>query len=237
VIVNQTLAREFFGESDPVGNGLLVGRENEESVEIVGVAADFKMRTLGEDSVPAFFRPDFNSQLLVRVAGNSPQWIEPLRNALNQVEPTAALQIRPMEDAAAGAMFPLRVASGFVGSMSVLALLLALVGLYASVSDAVSRRTRELGIRSALGATQARIVWIAIRDGLAVLGAGAILGISLALGALLPLVDLLPSGVNPWDSTVFLAIVILLLSTGAIAAWIPARRAAGVDPIAALRQE
>jgi len=160
-----------------------------------------------------------------------------VRNALSQVEPTAALQVRPMQEAAAGAMFPLRVASGFVGSMSVLALLLALVGLYASVSDAVSRRTRELGIRAALGATQSRILWIAIRDGLAVLGSGTILGISLALAAILPLVDLLPSGVNPWNPAVFSAIVFLLLSTGAIAAWIPARRAAGVDPIAALRQE
>ena len=231
VIVNQTLAREFFGESDPVGDGLLVGRENEDYVQIVGVAADFKMRTLGEDHIGAFFTPDFNSQLLVRVAGNAPQWIEPLRNAFNEVEPTAALQIRPMEDAAAGAMFPLRVASGFVGSMSVLALLLALVGLYASVSDAVSRRTRELGIRAALGATQAGILWIAIRDGLAVLGAGAILGISLALAAILPLVDLLPSGVNPWDPAIFLAIIFLLLSTGTVAAWIPARHAAGVDPM------
>ncbi len=195
------------------------------------------MRTLGEDTMPAFFRPDFNAQLLVRVAGNSAQWIEALRSALRQVDPTAALQIRPMQDAASGAMFPLRIASGFVGSMSSLALILALVGLYASVSDSVSRRTREMGIRSALGASQPRIVWVAIKDGLALLGFGAVLGLSLALAAIAPLTDLLPNGVNPWDSTLFSAIAFLLISTGAAAAWIPARRAAQMDPTAALRQE
>jgi predicted permease len=237
VIVNQTLARELFSGADPIGKGLLAGRENEEHLEIVGVAADSKMRTLGEDNQPAFFRPDFNSQLLVRVAGNANHWIQPLRTALTQVDPTAALQIRPMTEAAAGAMFPMRVASGFVGSLSALGLVLSLVGLYASVADAVSRRTREMGIRSALGATPARIIWVAIRDGLAVLACGAVLGLSLALAAIRPLVDLLPNGVNPWDSSLFCVTFLLLLSTGAVAAWIPARRAAKIDPAAALRQE
>jgi FtsX-like permease family len=112
-----------------------------------------------------------------------------------------------------------------------------LVGLYASVSDAVSRRTREMGIRSALGASQRRIVWFAIKDGLVLLGGGAILGLALALAAIVPLADLLPNGVNPWDASLFSAIASILISTGAAAAWIPARRAAKVDPIAALRQE
>ena len=237
MIINQTLAHEFFTEADPIGHRLLTGLENAEDLEIVGVAADSKMRTLGEDNMPAFFRPDFNAQLLVRVAGNAAQWIEPLRRAVTQVDPTAALQIRPMQEAVSGAIFPMRVASGFVGSLSVLGLVLSLVGLYASVSDAVSRRTREMGIRSALGASQARIIWVAIRDGLAVLSCGAILGLSLALAAIVPLVDLLPNGVNPWDSSLFSAIALLLLSTGALAAWIPARRAAKIDPTAALRQD
>lgn len=238
VILNQTLARELFNGADPIGEGLLAGRENEqEYLEIVGVAADSKMRTLGEDNMPALFRPDFNSQLLVRVAGSANHWIQPLRTALAQVDPTAALQIRPMTEAAAGAMFPMRVASGFVGSLSALGLVLSLVGLYASVSDAVSRRTREMGIRSALGASQARILWVAIRDGLALLGCGTILGLSLALAAIVPLVDILPNGVNPWDSSLFCAIGLLLLSTGAVAAWIPSRRAAKIEPTVALRQD
>ena len=130
-------------------------------MEIIGVAADSKMRTLGEGNVPAFFKPDFNTELLVRVAGNSAQWIEPLRSALAEVDLTAALDVRPMEEAVAGAMFPMRVASVFVGSLSGLGLVLSLVGLYGSVSYAVGRRTREMGIRAALGASRSRIVWVA----------------------------------------------------------------------------
>src|SRR5260370_6451990 len=230
VIVNQTLARELFVDADPIGAYLLKGREKEDLLEIIGVAADSKMRTLGEGNVPAVFEPDFNMQLLVRVAGNAGQWIEPLRRALAEVEPTAALDVRPMEEAAAGAMFPMRVASLFVGSLSGLGLVLSLVGLYGSVSYAVSRRTREMGIRAALGASRRRIVWAALRDGVAVLICGAIVGIPLAVSAIRPLVDLIPEGVNPWDPAWFSAVTITLLATGCAAAWIPARRAANVDP-------
>jgi len=180
VIVNRTLAREFFAEADPIGQHLLMGREKEDLLEIVAVAADSKMRTLGEANVPAFFKSDFNAQLLVRVAGHPSQWIEPLRSALGEVDRSAALDIRPLEEAAAGALFPMRVATGFVGSLSGLGLALALVGLYGSVSYAVGRRTRELGIRAALGASRRRIVSIALRDGTAVLACGAGIGVPLA---------------------------------------------------------
>ena len=237
VIVNRTLAREFFPDVDPIGKHLKMGREEEDLLEIVGVAADSKMRTLGEGDSPAFFQPDFNGQLLVRVAGNSAQWIEPLRNVLAGVNLTAALDIRPMEEAVAGAMFPMRVASVFVGSLSGLGLVLSLVGLFGSVSYAVNRRTREMGIRAALGASRTRIVWAALRDGVTVLACGAIVGIPLAVSAIRPLVDLIPQGVNPFDPAWFSAVALTLLATGCAAAWIPARRAAYVDPSIALRQE
>jgi len=237
VILNRTLAHELFLDNDPIGEHLLIGLEKGDLVEIVGVAADSKMRTLGEGNTPAFFQPDFNAQLLVRVAGNSAQWIEPLRSALAEVDLTAALDIRPMEHAVAGAMFPMRVASLFVGALSGLGLVLALAGLYGSVSYAVSRRTREMGIRAALGASRGRIVWAALGDGVAVLICGAIVGIPLAVSAIRPLVDLIPEGVNPWDPAWFSAVALTLLATGCAAAWIPARRAANVDPSIALRQE
>jgi putative ABC transport system permease protein len=237
VIVNRTLAREFFAEADPIGQHLLLGREKEDLLEIVAVAADSKIRTLGEANIPAFFKPEFNAQLLIRVAGNPSQWIEPLRSALGEVDRTAALDIRPLEEAAAGALFPMRVATGFVGSLSGLGLAMALAGLYGSVSYAVGRRTRELGIRAALGASRRRIVWTALRDGIAVLACGAIIGVPLAFLAIRPLVDLLPAGVNPWDAAPLLGGMLLLLATGAAAAWIPARRAAKIDPSTALRQD
>ncbi len=237
VIVNRTLAREFFLDADPIGEYLLMGREKEDLLEIIGVAADSKMRTLGEGNVPAVFEPDFNTELLVRVAGKSAQWIEPLRSALAEVDLTAALDVRPIEEAVAGAMFSMRVASVFVGSLSGLGLVLSLVGLYGSVSYSVSRRTREMGIRAALGASRSRIVWVALRDGVAVLTFGTIVGVPLAISAIRPLVDLVPEGVNPWDSAWFSAVALTLLATGCAAAWIPARRVAHVDPSIALRQD
>jgi putative ABC transport system permease protein len=237
VIVNRTLARNFFAGADPIGQHLLMGTEREDLLEIVGVAADSKMRTLGEANMPAFFKPDFNAQLLVRVAGNPSKWMEPLRNALGQVNGTAALDVRPLEEAAAGALFPMRVATGFLASLGGLGLVLSLIGLYGSVSFAVGRRTREFGIRAALGASQRRIVRIALRDGIAVLAYGAGIGLPLALLAIRLLVDLLPAGVDPWDPASFLGVILLLLATGTAAAWIPARRAATVAPAMALRQE
>src|ERR1017187_2813834 len=145
-LVNQTLARRLFGDADPIGAQLLVGREKERVLEVIGVTADTKMRTLGEANAPVFFTPYADSQLLVRVAGNPLQWIKPLRDALAEVDAVSALDVRPLSDATAGAIFPMRAAAGFVGSLSGLGLLLVLTGLYSSVSYATRRRTREMEI-------------------------------------------------------------------------------------------
>ena len=99
VIVNRTLAHDFFAEADPIGERLSTGREKETVYEIVGVCEDFKMRTMGEASAPAMFKPEFNAQLLVRVVGNPASWIQPLRNALGEVDGTAALAVRPLDEA------------------------------------------------------------------------------------------------------------------------------------------
>lgn len=236
-LVNQTLARRLFGDADPIGAQLAVGREKERIVEIIGVIADSKMRTLGEDHAPVFFTPFSDTQLLVRIAGNPAQWVKPLQTALAEVDPISAIGVRPLSDAAAGAIFPMRVAAGFVGSLSALGLLLALTGLYSSVSYATRRRTREMAIRAAVGASRSAILWTAIRDGIAVLAWGVVLGIPLAIAAIRPLTDILPDRVNPWDPVMFSALCLLLLATGAGAALLPARFAANVDPSHALRQE
>ncbi|MGP0073897.1 MAG: ABC transporter permease [Bryobacteraceae bacterium] len=236
-LVNQTLARQLFGDADPIGAQIVAGRENERVLQIVGVTADAKMRTLGEDRAPVFFTPFADSQLIVRVSGTATQWIKRLRNALIEMDPASAIDVRPLSDAAAGAIFPMRVAAGFVGSLSALGLLLVLTGLYSSVSYATRRRTREMAIRAAIGATRSNILWVAIRDAVAVLGCGVAFGLPLAIAAIRPLADILPDGINPWDPVAFSAVCVLLLATGAGAAFLPARLAANVDPSLALRQE
>jgi putative ABC transport system permease protein len=236
-LVNQTLARALFGDADPIGAQLLVGRDHERAFEIVGVTADAKLRTLGEDHAPVIFTPFTDSQLIVRVAGNPAQWIQPLRNALADVDTNSPIDVRPLSEASAGAIFPMRVAAGFIGSLSALGLLLVLTGLYGSVSYATRRRTREMAIRAAIGATRANILWVAIRDGFAVLACGIAVGLPLAVAAIRPLTDILPAGVNPWDPVMYSVVGILLLATGAGAVFLPARFAANVDPSLALREE
>jgi putative ABC transport system permease protein len=236
-IVSRSLAERLFGDGDPVGSRLVTGRDHEKVVEVVGVAADTRLRTLGEDRVAAIYTPFFAAQFLVRVAGPPARQMEPLRATLAQAEPKDTVDIRPLSDAVEGALFPMRMASTLVGSLSVVGMLLALVGLYGSISYSVARRTREMGIRSALGATARRITWTALRDGIAILATGGALGVALALAAIRPLAELLPDGIDPWNPLMLAAPALLLAMAGTLAAWLPAHRAAAVDPCLALRQD
>jgi predicted permease len=237
VILNQTLARRLFGESDPVGEEIAIGREKARFLEVVGVAADAKLRTLGEDHPPVFFTPFSFAQMLVATTGNGAQWVQPLRNALAHVDAEAAVEVRPLTDAAAGALFPIRIAATFAGSLAGIGLLLVLTGLYGSVSYATRRRTGEMAIRAAIGATRSTILRTAIGDGITVLACGLVAGLPLAVAAIGPLTDILPDGVDPWSIGMFAAVALVPLAVGTGAAWIPAREAANVDPALALREE
>jgi putative ABC transport system permease protein len=235
-ILNETLARRLFGDADPVGKEISLGRQ-ERFFEVVGVAADAKLRTLGEDHPPVFFTPFSFAQLLVATAGNGAQWVQPLRNALSHVDSDASVEVRPLTDAAAGALFPMRIAATFGGALAGIALLLVVTGLYTSVSHATRRRKREMAIRAAIGADRVTILWTAVSDGVAVLACGVLVGLPLAVAAIRPLTDILPDGVNPWSIEMFAAVGLVLLAVGAGAAWLPAREAANVDPALALKEE
>jgi putative ABC transport system permease protein len=237
VILNQTLARRLFGGADPIGAEIAVGRETPRILEVIGVSADAKLRTLGEDHPQVFSTPFSFSQLLVATAGSGAQWVQPLREALAHIDSDAAVEVRPLTDAAAGALFPMRVAASFAGALAGIGLLLVLTGLYSSVSYATRRRTRELAIRAAVGTTRSTILWTAISDGIAVLACGVTAGLPLAMAAIRPLTDLLPDGVDLWNMGMFVAIAVVLLAVGVSAAWIPAQEAASVDPSMALKQD
>jgi putative ABC transport system permease protein len=236
-VINRALARDLFGADDPVGQRLVMGHDAGELLEIVGVCGNTRVRTLAEDDPPAFYTPGFDTGLVVRVSGDPALWIEPLRRALGVVDPDAALDIRTTRDATEGAIWPIRMACILLASLSGLGLGLTLVGLYASVSDSAGRRTREMGIRVALGATPAHIVWVSVRDSLAVLLCGGAAGILFAAAAIRSVARLAPDGVNPWSPAMFTAVLLLLLASGAAAAYLPARRAAKLDPSIALREE
>jgi putative ABC transport system permease protein len=236
-ILNETLARRLFGDADPVSEEIAVGRQEPRIFEVVGVAADAKLRTLGEDHPPVFFTPFSFAQLLVATAGNGAQWVQPLRNVLSHVDSDASVEVRPLTDAAAGALFPMRIAATFAGSLAGIGLLLVVTGLYTSVSHATRRRMREMAIRAAIGADRVTILWTAVSDGVAVLACGVLVGLPLAVAAIRQLTDILPDGVNPWSIGTFAAVGLVLLAVGAGAAWLPAREAANVDPALALKEE
>ena len=236
-IVSRSLAQRLFGNADPLGARLRIGIASEDVVEVVGVAADARLRSLGEDHEAALYTPYFEAQLLVRVSGAPARWLPPLRAVLSELDPKHAPDVHPMSDAVEGALFPMRMASALVGSLSVAGMLLSLAGLYGSVSYSVARRTREMGIRAALGATAARVTWTALRDGAQVLAIGGVIGMALGMAAIRPLVDLLPDGMNVWDARMLLLPAVLLLAFGLTAAWLPSRRAGRVDPAIALREE
>jgi putative ABC transport system permease protein len=235
-VINRTLASQLFGAGDPVGRRLVMGRDKEDLLEVIGVAAGTRIRTLGEDSPAAFFVPGFDTGLVARISGDSSQWVEPLRRALAASDSSVALDIRTMRECTIGAIWPMRTAAALVSSLSALGLLLTLIGLYASVSYSVSRRTREMGIRAALGASGKRIVWTALRDTLLLQAAAAAAGLLFAIAVVRPLAPLMPDGLRPWNPWMFAGIVFLLLSSGAAAAYLPARRAAAIDPAVSLRE-
>jgi predicted permease len=236
-LVNQALARRLFGNADPVGSELVVGPAPERRLEIVGVIGDTRMRTLGEGHAPMFFTPYDDAQMMVRTAGDAARWVASIRQSLAQANPASALDVRPASEAAAGAIFPMRVASGFLASMSGIGLLLTLSGLYSSVSYATRRRTREMAIRMAVGATRPAVLRTAISDGVAVLFCGMVAGIPLALAAIRPLTNILPDGLNPWNPAMLLSVALILLATGVAAAWMAVRTAIRVDLSSVLRQD
>lgn len=236
-LVNRALARRLFGDADPIGAQVVAGPRQERVLEIVGVVGDTRMRTLGEEHAPMFFTPYDDAQLMLRTAGDAERWVAPIQDKLSRTEPASALDVRPLSDAAAGAIFPMRVATGFVGSMSILGLLLALSGLYSSVSYATKRRTREMAIRIAVGAPRSAILWTTIRDGVAVLSCGVVVGLALATAAIRLLTNLLPDGLEPWNPAMLTAVALVLLATGVAAAWVAVRGAGKVDPALVLKQD
>jgi predicted permease len=236
-ILNETLARRLFGNDDPVGKEIAVSRPAPEYLEIIGVAADAKLRSLGEDHPPVFFTPFSFAQLLVATAGPGARWVQPLQSALSQVDSDASVEIRPLTDAAAGALFPMRVAAGFAASLAGIGLLLVLTCLYGSISYATRRRTREMAIRAAIGATRRAIVRAAVSDAAVVFACGLVVGLPVAVAAIRPLTGILPDGVDPWSIGMFVVVGLVLFTVALGAAWLPARQAANVDPAVALREE
>ncbi len=243
-VINEALAQRLFQNEDAIGRRITGGGA---TYQIVGVVKNTKSRTLGEEVRPILYRsleqdigrePSFlGYTLLVRSAGNSAGLARAVEREIHSLDPTLAVfNTETMEEHLRNALFLPRLAGALFGIIGVVGLLLAAVGLYGVMSYTVSRRTREIGIRLALGAGSGGVQRLIVRQGMLLTGIALVLGLAAAL-AVAKLSTAILYGVPPHDLVTFTAAPLFLAAIAFLACWIPSRRAAMVDPLTALRYE
>jgi len=245
VIVNETLARRFWPGENPIGKRLreLTDRGAPRPwFEVVGVARDSKYATVGEDPKPFMYRPmaqDYTpaGTVMVKTRGNAADALPLVRAAVADIDPNMALfSVMTLDSATSISLLPVKVAATVAGTLGVLALILGAIGLYGVMSYLVRQRTREIGIRMALGAERGTVVGLVTGHGMRWTGIGLVVGLAASF-AVAKLIGGFLYGVGPADPTAFVGIALLLIGTAYVACYIPARRASRIDPLVALREE
>lgn len=246
LVVSQAYARKWWPDGSAVGRRIEVGPG--EPWEIVGVVEDVRNRGLQQDPeelmyLPTTFGPAEAPQvvrtreLVVRTSGEPLALLPLVRREAQELNARIPLSNpRSMGDVVRTAAAETSFTMAVLGSASLVALLLGLVGIYGVVSYIVTQRTRELGVRMALGATRGSVRGMVVRQGLVLAGVGVAVGLALALGAS-RLIESLLFGVSARDPLTYAAVAAALVVIASVASWIPARRAAAVDPAIALRQD
>lgn len=239
-IVNEAFARKVFGRTDP---GHEIRPENGPSRLIVGMVKDSHYSSLNEKPKPALYDALFpetalgDLHFLVRTAGPPESYVHPVATLLGRLDLTAAVEAKPMRDALGLAMFGSRAVATLLGAMGVLGLALASIGLYGVLLYSVSRRTREIGLRVALGATPWQVLRLVCRYSATLAGFGMGAGLVLAFVAMRPMAFFLVPGVSPSDPAPLVGVAGVLGLVVLAATIAPAIRALRVDPITALRYE
>jgi len=240
-IVNQTFARRVFPNENPVGKKL-VDSNRDNPTEIVGIVEDGKYVSLNDDPKLAIFWPNlqrYNSSTIVVARSSLPpeQVVRMIQHVVHDLDPGLPFyQAGSLDDHLRLPLFPARLAATLLGAFGGLAIVLAATGVYGVMAYAVSRRRREIGIRMAIGATQAQVMGLVLYRTMILLSVGASTG-ALAALALAGLMSPILYGVSPKDPAAFALAALLIAIVALTAAWLPARRAAGIEPASALREE
>jgi predicted permease len=244
-IINQALARKYFPNEDPVGQRIANDEMGRPSVwEIVGVVDDVREGALDAESWPAEYFPinqtrQNNFSLVVRTSQDAGAMLPVLVNTLHQIDSNLAVSdettMTEKIDATQAALLH-RFSAWLVGGFAAIALILGVVGLYGVIAYSVSQRTREIGVRMALGAQRSSVYTLVMRQAGWLTATGLAIGLVCSVGSSLLIRSLL-FGVQAWDA-VTLSLVALLLALASMAAsFLPARRAASINPVEALRAE
>nr|MDQ6925690.1 ABC transporter permease [Candidatus Eremiobacteraeota bacterium] len=239
-VINQAFARRFW----PTG---AVGRtfhRGKEAVTVVGVARDAKYARLGEALQPFVYfaigqtaAPANHAELLVRTSGDPTRLAPAIRAAVRAFDPQLpAPTVTTLSAATSGVLLPQRVAALVTAVLGFVGLLLAAVGLYGMVAYSVGQRTREIGVRLALGADRRDVVRLVVGEGMRPVAVGMAIGLLLAFGATRLLRSFL-FGVSPLDAVTFVGGAAMLTAVALTASYLPARRAAATNPVRALRAE
>lgn len=248
-IVNETMARRYWPNQNAVGQVIHARDAAGPSFEIVGVAADHKVTTVGEPPTPFLHlarrqQPNNYSAVIARTRGDASALLRDMRREIHAIEPSLAfVENQTMEQEVAMTLFPVRASAWLVSGIGTVAMLLAAVGLYGVIAYSVARRTREIGIRMALGARAATVVASVMRHGLVIAAIGLSTGVALTVIAMYLASVFAPGimaglyGIRVTDPAAWFAAASILLAVSAVANLLPAWRAARIHPAEALRTD
>jgi predicted permease len=239
-IVNETFAKKYFANRNPIGGRVSRQDDHTRWCTVVGVIGDVRHTSLEEAAEPQIYNPDLEfggGSIVVRSALPSKSVASAIRSTLHAIDPNLAVaDIQTMGDLVSEASARRRFQTSLLTVFAAIALLLALVGLYGLMAYSVSRRTREVGIRMALGAQRADVMLLVLKKAALLLGLGLVTGLAGSWFATRAIQSFL-FGVGQHDPITIVSVCALLAICGMIAALIPARRAASIDPVQALRTE
>ena len=244
-VINQTFADRYWPGEDAIGKTLWVGCDQKSGrveAQVVGVARDAKYESLDEAPRPFLYTPLAQDwvgymAMIVETSGNPADFTAPLRGILHDVDPSLRVyEIETLEQYAAESLWKTRWQASLLAAFGALAMALAAVGLYGVVAYSVAQRTREIGVRLAMGAQRGDVMWMVLGRGLGLTAAGIALGIVLSAMAT-RLIGRLLLGLSPLDPVSFGAASLAWLAIAMLATYVPARRAMRVDPVVALRWE